>query len=318
MLAWSMWNTERVGLMAKPLDVEQVDALIEKNRALVARERERMNELKTQNADTLQEICTSLIVPASAFGTSYARAYFGERASIGGISIDSCVGLLMHAVGALFDLSASKGGKRVGKLFHDIANGAFASWTARLGAEYGAKKCLETPVPLPAPQPNVGSTHAMPKPTSGPMTFEELAAITGARQEPPAAATQETPKPASSPTIFENIAAMTTAMLMTPRAPHQSAPTPTQVPAPQPAPSATKAPPTAPMPTPGAQPTPAANPQKPYRFAQSRAAPLRDLGAAFAGGTYPMREVDDNLQWLSQRYSSENLASILNFGAAPA
>lgn len=308
--------------MAKPLDVEQVDALIEKNRALVARERERVNELKTQNADTLQEICTSLIVPASAFGMSYAQAYFGERASIGGISIDSCVGLLMHAVGALFDLSASKGGQRVGKLFHDIANGAFASWTARLGTEYGAKKRLETPLPLPPPQPSVGSTHAMPKPTSGPMTFEELAAITGARLEPPVVATQETPKPASSPTIFENIAAMTTAMLMTPRAPHQSAPTPTQVPAPQPATGTTKAPTTAPrtpqQPPPGAQPTPAANPQKPYRFAQSRAAPLRDLGAAFTCGTYPMREVDDNLQWLSQRYSSENLASILNFGAAPA
>lgn len=302
--------------MAKPLNNEQVEALLQKNQALVARERERVNELKTQNADTLQEICTSLIVPASAFGMSYAQAYFGDRASIGSISIDSCVGLLMHAVGALFDLSASKGGQRVGKFFHDIANGAFASWTARLGAEYGAKKRLETPVPLPAPQPNVGSTHAMPKPTSGPMTFEELAAITGARQEPPVAATQETPKPASSPTIFENIAAMTAAMLMTPRAPHQSEPTPTQVPAPQPAPSATKAPPTPQQPPPGAQPTPAANPQKPYRFTQPRAAPLRDLGAAF--GDLSMPNIDKDQQWLSREYSSENLASILNFGAAPA
>jgi len=254
--------------MAKPLDVEQVDALIEKNRALVARERERVNELKTQNADTLQEICTSLIVPASAFGMSYAQAYFGERASIGGISIDSCVGLLMHAVGALFDLSASKGGERVGKFFHDIATGAFASWTARLGTEYGAKKRLETPVPLPAPQPSVGSTHAMPKPTSGPMTFEELAAITGARQEPPVAVTQVAPKPASSPTIFENIAAMTAAMLMTPRAPRQTAPTPASQPtqsASQAAPP--KAPPMPPQSLPGAPPTPPANPPKPYRFA---------------------------------------------------
>lgn len=304
--------------MAKPLDVEQVEALLEKNRALVARERERVNELKTQNADTLQELCTSLIVPASAFGISYAQAYFGERASIGGISIDSCVGLLMHAVGALFDLSASKGGQRVGKFFHDIANGAFASWTARLGAEYGAKKRLETPVLGPAPQPNVGLTHAMPKPTSGPMTFEELAAITGARQEPPVPVTQEAPKPASSPTIFGNIAAMTAAMLMTPRAPQQSAPTPAHTPAPQPAPNATTASPTPPLPPLDTKPTPSGAPKKPYRFAQPRAAPLPDLNAAFAGGTYPMREVDNNLQWLSQRYSSENLASILNFGAAPA
>ncbi len=65
----------------------------------------------------LQEICTSLTVPASAFGMSYARGYFGERASILGIPIDACLGLVMKIVGACFGLPASKGGQRVGKFF---------------------------------------------------------------------------------------------------------------------------------------------------------------------------------------------------------
>ena len=324
------------------LHVEQVEALLEKNRARAARDQKRADDLEARNADTLQEVCTSLIVPTSAFSLSYARAYFGERAAIAGIPIDACVGFVMKIVGACFGLSASKGGQRVGKFFHDIANGAFASWTSGLGAEYGAKKRLETPMPAPAPQPNVGSTHAMPTPTPGPMTLDDLAAITTARQQTPVAATpapqpnmgtvgsaQGTPKPASGPTIFENFAAMTTAMLMTPRAPQQPAPRPAQAPAPQapqPARSATQAapppaPPTPPQPTPGAQRTPPATaqkpatPQKPYRFTQPRAAPSPDLRSAF--GNLSMPNIDKDLQWLAKEYSSENLAAILKWATAP-
>ncbi len=144
----------------------------------MARERERVNELKAQNADTLQEICTSLTVPASAFGMSYARAYFGEKASIAGIAIDVGVGLILKLVAGCFGLSASKGGQRVGKFFHDIANGAFASWTAALGAEFGAKRRIETPMPAPQPTVNaVGLSQETPMRKSGPMTQEDLAAI---------------------------------------------------------------------------------------------------------------------------------------------
>lgn len=313
--------------MANPPDVEQIDALLEKNRALVARERERLNELKAQNEDTLQEICTSLIVPASAFGMSYARECLGEKASIAGIRIDAGIGLIMKLVAACFGLSASKGGHRVGKFFHDIANGAFASWTAALGAEYGAKKRLEEPVP--ALQSTAGAVvfaHRTPIPMSGPMTHEDLAAITAAMSTPATPVptpnvgavgpVQGTQTPVSMPMDYGHLAAITAAMLTPPPMPQQRPPVPAQPSAPQPAPSATTA---ASPPTPPTAPTPTydAIPKKPYRFAQSREAPLPDLTAAFACGTIPMREVDKNLQWRSQRYNSENLASILNWAAAP-
>lgn len=289
------------------LGVEQIEALLEKNRALVARERERLNELKAQNEDMLQEICTSLIVPASAFGMSYARAYFGEKASFVGIAIDSIVGLLMHAVGACFGLSESKGGQRVGKFFQDIANGALASWTAALGAEYGAKKRLETPVRAP-----------------GPMTHEDLAAITAAMSTPtnPAptpnsgavGSVQGTPTPISMPMNYGHLAAMTAAMLTPPPMPQQRATAPVQPPVPQPVTSATKAAPS----TEPQQPTPSAKPQKPYRFTQPQALPLPGLRTAFACGTYPMREVDKNMQWLSKEYSSDKLDGVLRWARTPA
>jgi hypothetical protein len=313
-------------------DVEQIEALLEKNRALVARERERVNELKAQNEDTLQEISTSLTVPASAFGMSYARAYLGEKASIAGIAIDSFVGLLMHAVGACFDLSASKGGQRVGKFLHDIANGALASWTATLGAEYGAKKRLEAPVPLPAPQLQVGaagSAQEMPKRAPEPMTFEDLAAITAARQEttPPAnvgafGLVQETPKPAPDPTTFEKFAAMTAAVLMTPRAPQQRPQT--HAPVPQTAPNATNAvPPTAPpmarQPTPDARQTRSANSPKPYRFTKRG---LFDFDSAEPATSQscaspPLSELATSFQSLSEEFSIEKLDAVLRRARSP-
>ena len=175
------------------LGVEQIEALLEKNRALVARERERVNELKTQNADTLQEICSSLVVPMSAFGMSYVRAYFGERASIGGISIDAGVGLILKVVAACFGVSVNKGAQRVGQFFHDIANGALASWTAALGAEFGAKRRLEKPVSAPPPQPVMGAPETVNR-AAQPMTHEDLATIktTIALKSQPA-----TPQPSS-------------------------------------------------------------------------------------------------------------------------
>lgn len=317
--------------MAKPLDVEQFEALLQKNRALVARERERLNELKAQNEDTLQEICTSLIVPASAFGMSYARESLGEKASSAGIAIDAGVGLILKFVAACFDLSASKAGQRVGKFFHDFANGALASWTAALGTKYGAKKRMEKPVPPPQPQAYTGAEE-MPKFGPGPMTYEDLAAIKAAMSTPatPADApnagavgsVQGTPTRAPAPMDYGHIAAITAAMLAPPPMPQQRAPAPVQAPAPpapQPAHSATQAapptvPPTSPQPTPGAQRTPSAPPQKPYRFTQARP----DLGAAFACGTYPTQDVDKDLQWLSREYSTDKLDEVLRWARAPA
>ncbi len=291
--------------MVGALDVEQIEALIEKNRALVARERERINELKTQNADTLQEICTSMVVPASAFGMSYARAYFGERASIAGIAIDAGVGLILKLVAGCFGLSVSKGGQRVGKFFHDVANGALASWTAALGAEHGAKKRLEMTVQ----QLTVGAVGLSPGTLRmpGPMTHEELAAITTATSMPNAGAVESvppTPTPISAPMDYGHIAAIAAAMSTPPPIPQQRAPTPAQPPTPQPAPESKQ--------------PPAAAGQKPYRFTQSREAPLPDSRAAFAsGGIYPIRDIDKNLPRPSKENALNNLDEILRWARLP-
>ncbi|MBK9260411.1 MAG: hypothetical protein IPM54_11315 [Polyangiaceae bacterium] len=318
------------------LGVEQVEALLQKNRALAARERARVNELKAQNEDTLQEICTSLVVPTAAFGMSYARESLGEKASTAGIPIDAGLGLILKIIAGLFDLSATKGGQRVGKFLHDIANGAFASWTGALGAALGAKKRMEKPVPPPQPQAYTGA-EAMPKFGPGPMTHEDLAAIKAAMSTPATPSTtpnvgavgsvQGTPTRAPVPMDYGHIAAIAAAMLAPPPMPQQRAPTPVQAPAPpapQPALGATQAapptvPPTSPQSTPGAQRTPSAPPQKPFRFTQARpTTPLPDLGTAFAGGTYPMQDVDKDLQWLSREYSTDKLDEVLRWARAPA
>jgi hypothetical protein len=312
--------------MDRRLDNETVEALLEKNRTLAARDRERLNELKAQNEDTLQEICTSLIVPTSAFCMSYVRAEFGEKASIAGIAINAGVGLILKFVAGCFDLSASKGGQRVGKFFHDIANGSLASWTSSLGAELGAKKRMEKPVPPPQLQAYTGAQE-IPKFGPGPMTHEDLASIKAAMSTPastaptpnevPAGSVQHTPTRASAPMDYGHIAAITAAMLAPPPMTQQRATAPVQAPAPsapQPARSATQAPTVPPQPTPDAKQTPSAPPKKPYRFTQARP----DLGAAFACGTYPMQDVDKDLQWLSREYSTDKLDEVLRWARAPA
>jgi len=163
--------------MESSLDTKRIDELIEKYRAIAVREQRRVDEAVEQNENVLQEICSSMLVPGAAFGMSYARGYFGEKASIWGIPIDATTGLFMHALAACFDLSVDKRAQRAGKFLHDIANGAFASWTASLGAEFGARKRMEKP--LPAPQPHTGAEET-PTRAPRPMTYEDLAAIKAA------------------------------------------------------------------------------------------------------------------------------------------
>lgn len=163
--------------MASSLDKKQVDELIEKYSALAEKKQRRVDELEKRNAHLAAEICSGLIVPASAFGLSYVRAYYGERASILGIPIDSAVGLFLHGLAACFGFSLNKTARTAAKIAHDVANGAFASWASATGAELGLKKRMERP--LPAPQPNTGAREIPPRP-SRPMTHEDLAAITAA------------------------------------------------------------------------------------------------------------------------------------------
>jgi len=125
-----------------------------------------------------------LTIPASAFGMSYLRAYYGETTAICGIPIDATVGLLFGGLAALFGFSASKGAQTAATFLRDIANGALASWTASFGADFGAKKRLERPVPTP--QPNTG-VEETPERAPRPITPEELAAIraaTGLKAKP--------------------------------------------------------------------------------------------------------------------------------------
>ena len=160
--------------MGSSLNAQDVDALIEKYRALAETEQRRVDELDERNAHLGDAIRSSLVVPTSAFGMGYLRGYYGEKASIFGIPIDAAVSLLLKGVAALFGFSSNKAAQTAAKVFHDVANGAFASWTTSLGAEFGAKKRMEKPIP--APLPNTGAEE-MPKFGPGPLTHADLAAI---------------------------------------------------------------------------------------------------------------------------------------------
>ena len=183
--------------MAAALDQKQVEDFIERYRAVAHKEQRRVDELEERNEHLVGEILSSLIVPTSAFGLSYARAYFGENASIFGIPIDAMVGMLLKGFAALLGFSSDKEAQSAAKVAHDVANGAIASWSANAGATLGLKKRMEKPVP--APQPNTGATE-MPPHSSRPMTHEDLAAIKAAmalNTQP--AMPQQLPAPASLP-----------------------------------------------------------------------------------------------------------------------
>lgn len=161
--------------MAASLDQKQVEELLQKYRALAEKGQRRVDELEERNEHLVGEILSSLIVPTSAFGLSYARAYFGEGASIFGIPIDAAVGMLLKGLATLLGFSSNEEAQTVAKFAHDVSNGALASWSANAGAALGMKKRLEKPVP--APQPNTGAAE-MPPASSTAVTHEHLAAIT--------------------------------------------------------------------------------------------------------------------------------------------
>ncbi len=182
--------------MASSLEKKQIDELLAKQHAIAVRAQRRVDELERQNAHFLGQISSSLTVPTSAFGLSYARAYYGERASVFGMPIDAAVGLLLHGLAACFGISLDKGSQTAAKFLHDIANGALASWTASLGAELGAKKRLERPA---LPPPNTGAEET-PVHAPRPMTHEELAeAVAAMRSMAKPAMPERLPAPMPPP-----------------------------------------------------------------------------------------------------------------------
>ncbi len=163
--------------MAAALDQKQVEELLQKYRALAEKGQRRIEELEERNEHLVGEILSSLIVPTSAFGLSYARAYFGESSSIFGIPIDAAVGMFLKGLATLLGFSSVKEAQVAAKVAHDVANGALASWSASAGAALGMKKRMEKPVP--APQPNTGAAE-MPPVSSTALTHEDLAATAAA------------------------------------------------------------------------------------------------------------------------------------------
>lgn len=164
--------------MGSSLDSKKVDELLDKYRALAEKEQRRVNELEARDAHFVSEVRTSLTVTSSAFGMGFLRGYLGEKANIWGISIDAGVACLFHGLAACLGFSLNKTAQKVGKFFHDLANGALASRMAVIGADLGEQK--RKAKPAPAPQPNTGavaSAQRAPERGSGPMTTEELAAM---------------------------------------------------------------------------------------------------------------------------------------------
>jgi len=176
------------------LDQKQVEELIEKYRALAQKEQGGFAERGQGNGHPFGGIRSSLIVPTSAFGLSYARAYFGESSSIFGIPIDAAVGMLLKGLATLLGFSSDNEAQGAAKVAHDVANGALASWSANAGTALGTKKRMEKPVP--APQPNTGAAE-MPPVSSTAVTHEDVAAIKAA------AAMQVPSNAVPSPTMLQ-------------------------------------------------------------------------------------------------------------------
>lgn len=218
--------------MAASLDEKEVDALIEKYRALAAKEQRRADELEESNEHLLDALRSSVLVPASAYGLSYARAYYGERASILGIPIDAAIGILLKGIAALLGFFSDKGAQVAAKVAHDVANGAFASWGAAAGAELGLKKRMEKPVPVPLP--NTGATETPPL-SSRAMTHEDLAAIKAGMAlntqpamagPPPTPAPWYTPAPMPVANPVQETMAAANASAQVPQLPTPPQPTP--------------------------------------------------------------------------------------------
>lgn len=244
--------------MASSLEKKQIDELLAKYRASAEREQRRVDELERRNAHFVEQISSSLIVPASAFATSYARAYYGDEASsICGVPIDAAAGLLLKALATLLGFSSDKGPQTAAKFLHDFANGALASWTTKLGADFGAKKRMEKP--LPAPRPHTGA-EGTPERAPGPIPHEEFAAITAATGLNKKSTMPEWP--AAPPRSHAPPPAPTTE------------PVAAKVPAPAPAmpawpPLNERATPATASARPAAAPKVPSTPQKPYRFVQT-------------------------------------------------
>lgn len=260
--------------MASSLEKKQIDELLAKYRASAEREQRRVDELERRNTHFVEQISSSLIVPASAFATSYARAYYGDEASsICGVPIDAAAGLLLKALATLLGFSTDKGPQTAAKFLHDFANGALASWTTKLGADFGAKKRMEKP--LPAPRPHTGA-EGTPERAPAPITHEEFAAMTAATvlntkpampEWPAAPPRPHAPPPAPPPMPAQQ----------TTSPPPTTEPVAAKGPAPTPAPQSPMPPwpplneratPATASARPAAAPTVPSTPQKPYRFTQ--------------------------------------------------
>ena len=252
---------------------EMMDELLAKHRAKLDRDQRRIDELEEQNTYLVDTLTSSVVVPASAFGMSFVRAYYGESSSVFGIPIDAAVGLLLHGLAACFGFSGDKEAQTVAKVAHDVANGALASWSAATGAELGAKKRMEKSVPVPLPSMGAEKIHKF---GPGPMTYADLAAIKASMGLPaptpapllspiPAqqqqmtgavAPLQETPARAPRPMTHDDLAAINAAMALN---------TLSATPAPQPVP--------APLPTHSPPPMPPQQKMSPIRNTEVAAAP---------------------------------------------
>lgn len=207
--------------MASSLEKKQVDELLAKYRTIAEREQRRVDELEEQNAYLVDTVSSSLLVPSSAFVMSFARAYYGETASVFGLPIDAAVGLLLKGFAALLGFAPNKGAQTAAKIAHDVANGALASWTAARGAELGLKKRMEKPVPLPPP--NAGAENT-PKRAPEPATHKDLEAINAAMalQTQPAMPEQPlvpAPLPTPAQVMTSATPAATSALPPTPQKP---------------------------------------------------------------------------------------------------
>lgn len=129
--------------MSDKLDVKKVDGLWQAARNLATRNdalNAKLAKVKEEGLALGMSVLATAEVVGAAFTMGFLRGYYGEKASILGVPIDAATGLLLHGVAYGLGFAGGRTAKFVSENFHNLANGALATWAAASGAQLGMKK----------------------------------------------------------------------------------------------------------------------------------------------------------------------------------
>lgn len=182
--------------------------------------KEKLTRVKQEGLIFAAHVLATAEIVGAAFGMGFMRGYYGEKAVILGLPIDAAAGLLLHGVAYGLGFAGGRTAKFVAANFHNLANGALATWSAAAGAQLGYKKkstaqedpaAQQVPPPPAPPQPAQGgefpAVGANPQLMPPQMTWGPWAGMAPGMQANPWGAMPAIPQQQGSPMTQEELAA---------------------------------------------------------------------------------------------------------------